>query len=372
MSTATSVTATFDEDLDASTVDETTFLLQDGASQAVAVGVTYDAATRTAVLVPDDVLQPTSNYTAVVVGGPGGVADVAGNPLAADVAWTFTTEGLDTTPPAVTGQNPAPGASDVTLVAAVSAVFDEPIDPASVNSSTFELRDAGGSLVSADVTYLAGTRTAVLTPLAALLPSSSYTATLRGGVAGSSIADIAGNPLAADVTWPFTTRDPSGCPCSVWDDATIPTNPSENDPSSVELGMKFEVAANGFINGVRFYKGAGNTGTHVGRLWTLGGTLLAEVTFTNETATGWQEAAFADPVAVSAGTIYVVSYYAPNGGYAGDNGFFAGSGVSNGPLRALQNGENGGNGVYVYGAGGGFPNQTWQSSNYWVDVVFTE
>ena len=110
----------------------------------------------------------------------------------------------------------------------------------------------------------------------------------------------------------------------------------------------------------------------MGRLWTLGGTLLAEVTFTNETATGWQEAAFADPVAVSAGTIYVVSYYAPNGGYAGDNGFFAGSGVSNGPLRALQNGENGGNGVYVYGAGGGFPNQTWQSSNYWVDVVFTE
>ncbi len=372
VSTGATVTATFDEDLDVSTVDETTFLLQDGASQAVAAGVTYDPATRTAVLVPDEVLQPTSNYTAVVVGGPGGVADVAGNPLAADVTWTFTTEGLDTTPPVVTGQSPAPGATDVTLVATVSAVFDEPIDPASVNSSTFELRDPGGSLVSANVTYNAGTRTAVLTPLVALLPSSAYTATLRGGAAGSSIADIAGNPLAADVTWLFTTRDPSGCPCSVWDDATIPTNPSENDPSSVELGMKFEVAANGFINGVRFYKGAGNTGTHVGRLWTLGGTLLAEVTFTNETATGWQEAAFADPVAVSAGTIYVVSYYAPNGGYAGDNGFFAGSGVSNGPLRALQNGENGGNGVYVYGAGGGFPNQTWQSSNYWVDVVFTE
>ncbi len=67
----------------------------------------------------------------------------------------------------------------------------------------------------------------------------------------------------------------------------------------------------------------------------------------------------------------MVSYLAPSGFYSADNGFFAGTGVTNGPLRALQDGENGGNGVYLYGSGG-FPNQTYQSSNYWVDVVFTE
>ena len=61
--------------------------------------------------------------------------------------------------------------------------------------------------------------------------------------------------------------------------------------------------------------------------------------------------------------------HAPNGRYAADAGYFAAAGVDNGPLHALQNGVNGGNGVYLYGSGG-FPTETWQSSNYWVDVVF--
>ena len=52
----------------------------------------------------------------------------------------------------------------------------------------------------------------------------------------------------------------------------------------------------GTINGIRFYKGAGNGGTHLGHLWTNGGALLAEATFTGETASGWQTARFATPV----------------------------------------------------------------------------
>src|SRR6185295_13462197 len=118
-------------------------------------------------------------------------------------------------------------------------------------------------------------------------------------------------------------------------------------------------------------KGSGNTGTHVGHLWSATGTNLGTVTFTGETATGWQTATFATPVAISANTTYVVSYYAPVGRYAGDSGYFAATGVDNGPLHALRDGTDGGNGVYRYGTGGGFPTNTWQSSNYWVDVVFT-
>ena len=44
---------------------------------------------------------------------------------------------------------------------------------------------------------------------------------------------------------------------------------------------------------------------------------------------------------------------------------------ANSPLTALQDGVDGGNGVYRYGSGGGFPNSTYNSTNYWVDLVFS-
>jgi hypothetical protein len=156
---------------------------------------------------------------------------------------------------------------------------------------------------------------------------------------------------------------------SIWSNASVPVNPSEPDSRAVEVGVKFRADVAGQVTGVRFYKGAGNTGTHVGNLYTLAGSLLANATFTGESATGWQEVTFATPVAINANTTYVASYYAPNGHYAADENSFA-TAVVNPPLRALANGTDGGNGVYRYGTGGGFPNQTYRTTNYWVDVVF--
>ncbi|WP_305784517.1 DUF4082 domain-containing protein [Symbioplanes lichenis] len=153
------------------------------------------------------------------------------------------------------------------------------------------------------------------------------------------------------------------CPCTIWPVSAAPANPADPDTAAVELGLKFRSDTDGYVTGVRFWKSTGNTGTHTGRLWSAAGTQLATVTFTGESASGWQTATFADPVAVSANTTYVVSYLAPNGRYASDEGAFATAGVDNAPLHALQDG-----GVYRYG--GGFPAETWQSSNYWVDVVF--
>ena len=146
---------------------------------------------------------------------------------------------------------------------------------------------------------------------------------------------------------------------------------SDSDPNAVELGVKFRANVNGSITGIRFYKGAANTGTHSGSLWTSTGTRLATATFTNETASGWQQVTFSAPVAITANTTYVASYHTNVGHYAADNNYFASAGVINGPLTALANGVDGGNGVYRYGATSAFPNQTFQSSNYWVDVVFT-
>ena len=212
------------------------------------------------------------------------------------------------------------------------------------------------------VSYNATTNTAIFTPNAPLDTSTQYTATISGAT------DYYDNPMAAPVSWSFTTS--ATATYTIWSNAATPANPSDNDSAAVELGVKFESSTAGYVTGIRFYKGAGNTGTHVGHLWTSTGTLLATATFTGETATGWQQVTFANPVAIAANTVYVASYYAPNGGYAADSDYFASSGVTSGPLHALSNAAGNGNGVYLYGTGGGFPTSSYNATNYWVDVMF--
>ena len=160
----------------------------------------------------------------------------------------------------------------------------------------------------------------------------------------------------------------ANCPCSVWSPTTTPGTVDSGDASAVELGMKFRSDAAGYITGVRFYKATANTGTHVGHLWTISGSLLGSVTFTNETASGWQQANFSTAIAISASTDYVISYSAPVGHYSDNSSFFTTS-VDNPPLHALANGTDGPNGVYIYTIGA-FPNLTYNSANYWVDPVF--
>jgi hypothetical protein len=124
------------------------------------------------------------------------------------------------------------------------------------------------------------------------------------------------------------------------------------------------------IRGIRFYKASTNTGTHVGNLWTSTGTLLASATFTGESASGWQQVNFTTPVAINADTVYVASYHTNTAHFSVNRNYFTSSGVDNAPLHALATGVSGGNGVFRYGASSSFPDQTWSSSNYWVDVVF--
>ena len=127
----------------------------------------------------------------------------------------------------------------------------------------------------------------------------------------------------------------------------------------------------GSISAIRFYKGPANPGPHVAHLWSNSGQLLGTASFTDETASGWQTASFAQPIAIAANTTYVASYHAPNGGYARNEAFFAFVGHDRGPLHAQSTGAAGGNGVYAYGPAGTFPNGSYNGTNYWVDVVFS-
>src|SRR5207253_2231057 len=95
----------------------------------------------------------------------------------------------------------------------------------------------------------------------------------------------------------------------------------------------------------------------------------ATATFANETSSGWQQVTFAAPVAITANTTYVASYHTNVGHYAATSGYFA-AGFDSAPLHALASGVDGPNGVYRYGSASSFPNQTYLSGNYWMDVVF--
>ena len=109
---------------------------------------------------------------------------------------------------------------------------------------------------------------------------------------------------------------------------------------------------------------------HTGTLWSIAGVALATGTFTNETAAGWQTLLFANPVAIAANTTYIASYHT-NGWYCSTAFAFSSAGVDNPPLRALRDGMDGSNGVYVTNANGGVTSLSYVSSNFWVDVLFT-
>ena len=157
---------------------------------------------------------------------------------------------------------------------------------------------------------------------------------------------------------------------SIWTSTVVPATPWINSTSAVTLGVKFRADTAGKITGIRFYKGAGNNGTHAGLLYSSSGTLLAQATFTGETASGWQQVNLSSAVSILANTTYVAALFTTSG-FAFNQNYFTSTGVDNPPLHALKSGVDGGNGVYVYANAPQFPNQTYSDSNYWVDVVFS-
>ena len=279
----------------------------------------------------------------------------------------FASSGPDTTPPTVTSVNPAAGTTGVATGTTVKATFSEPVQAATITTSTFTLATAGAT-VPATVAYDSASQTATLTPSAAFAASTTYTAAVSG------VKDIAGNTMTAPFTWSFTTGSGGGgpnCPCSIWSASSVPQVAAESDTAAVEVGLKWRSDVAGSVTGVRFYKAATNTGTHIGSLWSFTGTKLASATFSNESASGWQQVTFATPVSVAANTTYIVSYHTNTGHYSDDTNAFASSGVDNAPLHALADGVDGANGVYAYSSGSLFPTNAYQASNYWVDLVFS-
>ncbi|MGY3604085.1 MULTISPECIES: DUF4082 domain-containing protein [unclassified Bradyrhizobium] len=152
---------------------------------------------------------------------------------------------------------------------------------------------------------------------------------------------------------------------SLFAGSATPAVVNTTDQSAVELGVRFKASVAGTVTGIRFYKSSLDTGTHTGELWSSTGVKLATITFTNETASGWQSATFSTPITLTPGQIYTASYHTNVGNYSNTNNFFT-SDVVNGPLTAPASG----NGVFAYGSSSLFPTSTFQATNFWVDVMF--
>jgi hypothetical protein len=155
---------------------------------------------------------------------------------------------------------------------------------------------------------------------------------------------------------------PPICPCALFV-GQQPAKTDWNDGSAHELGMKFQAAAPGNITAIRYWKAPNESGTHTGRIWSATGTLLASVTFTNESASGWQSQTLTSPLLIQGNATYVVSVNA-NAYYVATIGGLA-TQVTNGNLSSVADGANG-----VYGNTGVFPNNSYQNTNYFRDVAF--
>ncbi|MBT2450730.1 DUF4082 domain-containing protein [Streptomyces sp. ISL-43] len=295
--------------------------------------------------------------------GTGGFPATASSGSNYWVDAVLDTATASTTPPTVTATTPQSAATGTAITATVKATFSEGVD---ADTLVFTLKDPGGATVPGSK-VLSASNSATFTPSTELVLNTTYTASVQA-------ADLWGNTMAAPVTWTFTTSasPPTvNCPCTLWGPATEPTTANVgDDTNSVELGTRFQSTVGGYVTGITFYKGPGNTGTHTGSLWSDTGTLLATGTFGSETLSGWHQLHFTTPVAITAGTTYVASYHAPNGKYSVDGGYFTAAHRSY-PLVAPADGSGGSNGLYKYGAGTVFPNNTFGSVNYWVGPVFT-
>ena len=215
------LSATFSEGMNPASISATTFTVKGPEGAAVAGAVTYSGVVATFAASAN--LAYSTVYTATITTG---ATSAAGSPLPANYVWTFTTI---TPPPTVTAVVPANGATGVPVGQVLSATFSEAMSPATLDAATFTVT-TGGVTIPGAISYSG--LVATFTPTSNLDYSTTYTATITTGA-----QDLAGQPLAANYVWTFTTISPTPAVIS-----TIPVNGATGVPLSQVLSATFNEA----------------------------------------------------------------------------------------------------------------------------------
>ncbi len=211
----TAITAAFDEAMNPATMTASTFTLTGPGTTSVGGAVSYNSLSNIVTLTPASNLAPLTLFTATITTG---VTNLSGTAMAANFVWTFTTGAApDITPPTVISTNPVNLATNVPLNQAIAAIFSKAMNPATISTTTFTLAQ-GTTPIAGAVTYAAVGTTATFTPTINLTADTLYTATITTGV-----TDLAGNHLASNYVWTFTTGTALTTPPTV-----LSTNPVSN------------------------------------------------------------------------------------------------------------------------------------------------
>jgi hypothetical protein len=228
------LSATFSVAMNAATINATTFTLTGPGTTPVTGTVTYVAAGSTATFTPAANLAPNTVYTATITTG---AQNLAGTGLASNYVWTFTTGTTLAVAPTVISTIPINGATNVPANQTVSATFSVPMNPATINSTTFTLTGPGTTPVAGLVAYAAVGNTATFSPTANLALNTLYTATITTGA-----KSLAGIGLASNYVWTFTTGAAASVPPQIV--STLPLNGATNVPLTQAVSATFTEAMN--------------------------------------------------------------------------------------------------------------------------------
>lgn len=189
-------TITFDSEMDPDSFNEYSFYFAKRGELPLPATITYDPATFTATLTPDEPLEEASRYDITLIGTATGINGMF--VYGAPIVWSFTT--VLAQPPAVASMTPADGATGQEFDTAVAITFDSDLVKSTITADTFYLQKVGGERVAAILT--ANERGATLAPMTELEPETTYQVTLTADVKNAKGSSVSGAPI----TWTFTTK----------------------------------------------------------------------------------------------------------------------------------------------------------------------
>ncbi|SHG51934.1 Ig-like domain-containing protein [Flavobacterium fluvii] len=184
------ITATFNEAMNPATIDQSSFVLTVGG---IPVSGTVTLSGAVATFTPNSLLAPNTVYAARIKTS---AKDLTGNALQADYVWTFTT-GIA---PIIVSTDPANNATGVALNKIISATFNMPMNPLTLDGTTFTVKEGSNAVLGA-ITYSGSTVS--FAPSLPLLANKVYTVTITNGA-----KNVAGTPMASNYVWSFTTVIP--------------------------------------------------------------------------------------------------------------------------------------------------------------------